>query len=74
MIREVGGIATNAFVDGRNTSYGKNKYFDSNIGIEAYILELGYIKVEKDLNNIVNNEDLYVQAIANAIENYLATK
>ena len=71
MIREVGGIATNAFVDGRNTSYGKNKYFDSNIGIEAYILELGYMKTQKDLNNIVKNENLYVQAIVEAIENYV---
>ena len=69
MIREVGGIATNAFVDGRNPSYGKNKYFDSNVGVEAYIVELGYIKVEKDLNNIIKNEDLYVQAIVDAIEN-----
>ena len=71
MIREVGGIATNAFVDGRNTSYGKNKYFDSNIGIEAYILELGYMNVQKDLNNIVKNENLYVDAIVEAIENYI---
>lgn len=71
MIREVGGIATNAFVDGRNTDYGKNKYFDSNIGIEAYILELGYMNIEKDLNNIVNNENLYTQAIVEAIKNYV---
>ena len=71
MIREVGGIATNAFVDGRNTNYGKNKYFNSNIGIEAYILELGYMNVQKDLNNIVNNENLYTQAIVETIENYV---
>ncbi len=74
MIREVGGIATNAFVDGRNTSYGKNKYFDSNVGIEAYILELGYMKTPKDLNNILKNEDLYVQAIVDAIETYATAK
>ena len=70
MIREVGGIATEAFVDGRNKAYGKNKYFDSNIGTEAYILELGYMKNETDLNNIVKNEDLYVQAIANTINEF----
>ena len=70
MIREVGGIATEAFVDGRNKSYGKNKYFDSNIGIEAYILQLGYMKNEKDLNNIIKNEDLYVQAIVNTITDF----
>jgi len=69
MIREVGGIATNAFVDGRNKSYGKNKYYDSNVGIEAYIIELGYMNVSKDLDNIVKNEDLYVQAIVESIKN-----
>ena len=69
MIREVGGIATNAFVDGRNKSYGKNKYYDSNVGIEAYIIELGYMNVSKDLDNIVKNEELYTQAIVEAIKN-----
>lgn len=70
MIREVGGITTNAFVDGRNSSYGKNKYFNSNIGIEAYLIELGYISVEKDLNSIVKNEDLYTQAIVDSIKSF----
>ena len=70
MIREVGGIATGAFVDGRNPSYGKNKYYDSNIGIEAYLLEFGYMKNEKDLNNIIKNKDLYVQAIVNTINEF----
>ena len=70
MIREVGGIATGAFVDGRNPSYGKNKYYDSNIGIEAYLLELGYMKNEKDLNNIIKNKDRYVQAIVNTINEF----
>ena len=71
MIREVGGIATNAFVDGRNKSYGKNKYFDSNIGIESYIIELGYIKVDEDINNIIENENLYVEGIVKTIQNYV---
>lgn len=70
MIREVGGIITNAFVDGRNSSYGKNKYFDSNIGIEAYLIELGYMNAQKDLNNIVKNEDLYTQAIVDTIQSF----
>ena len=70
MIREVGGIATGAFVDGRNPSYGKNKYYDSNIGIETYLLELGYMKNEKNLNNIIKNKDLYVEAIVNSINEF----
>ena len=71
MIREVGGIATGAFVDGRNKSYGTNKYYDSNIGIESYIVELGYIRYEKDITNIVNNENLYCDAIVEAIKGYI---
>ena len=68
MIREVGGICTNAFVDGRNTDYGANRYVNSNIGIESYLLELGYISFENDLNNIVQNKDLYIQAIVKSVE------
>ena len=74
MIREVGGIATGAFVDGRNKSYGTNKYYNSNVGIEAYIIELGYIRYEKDINNIVNNENLYCDAIVETIKGYIKTE
>ena len=70
MIREIGGICTNAFVDGRNTSYGANKYINSNVGIEGYLIELGYMIVEDDLNNIVSNGDNYMQGIANSIQNF----
>lgn len=64
-IREVGGIATNAYVDGRNTSYAANKYYNSNQGIECYQIELGYIK--NDLQIIKNEMDQYVTAISEAI-------
>lgn len=64
-IREVGGIATNAYVDGRNTSYDANKYYKSNIGIECYQIELGYIKT--DLEKILSEKEQYVKAIADAI-------
>ena len=30
-IREVGGLATNAYVDGRNKSYSANEYYKSGI-------------------------------------------
>ena len=70
MIREVGGIATNAFVDGRNTVYGANKYYNSNVGIEAYLIELGYMIIEKDLNNIISNSNLYVQAISDSLNEF----
>ena len=72
-IREVGGIATNAFVDGRNKSYDANKYYNSNQGIECYQIEMGYIK--NDLDCLLNQRQEYVSAICDAIisevnENY----
>ena len=70
IIRETGGLSTNAFVDGRNTDYGTNQYYHSNIGIETYLIELGYISVDKDLANIVQNSDSYMEAIAESIQTY----
>ena len=66
-IREVGGLATNAYVDGRNPAYAKNPYYDSPRGIECYQLELGYIKT--DLDKLTSEKDAYVEAIAEAISN-----
>lgn len=67
MIRELGGIATNAYIDGRNSKYGKNNYYNSNIGIESYLLEIGYISVNKDLNIIINQQDEYIKALTKSI-------
>lgn len=64
-IREVGGIATNAYVDGRNTSYSANAYCHSNQGIECYQIEMGYIK--NDLEIIKTQMEQYVTAISEAI-------
>lgn len=74
MIREVGGICTNAFVDGRNTSYGANKYVNSNVGIESYLIELGYIIIDDDLKNILYNGDNYMQGIADSIMSFYGLK
>lgn len=65
-IREVGGIATGAYVDGRNTSFSANEYYKSNQGIECYQLELGYIK--NDLQIIINEKNQIVQAITDIIK------
>ncbi len=68
-IREVGGIAQEAYVDGRNTAYAKNDFYDSNQGIECYQLELGYI--DTDLEVLKNEKANYIEAIAEAIsKNY----
>lgn len=68
MIRETGGIATGAYVDGRNKTFGKNLYYDSNIGVEAHLIELGYINHRADLQNMLNNQDGYVYGIVQAIK------
>ena len=66
MIRETGGIMTGAYVDNRNEPKIKaNPYYNSNIGSEAYLCELGYLTNATDLENINNNLDKYVTAIAN---------
>lgn len=68
IIRETGGIATGAYVDGRNTSYGKNKYYNSNVGIECYLIQLGFMSCQEDLNNIANNMQSYVDGISETIK------
>ena len=74
IIREIGGIATGAYVDGTNKAYGVNEHRNSNVGIEGYLVELGYINVDKDLDNILENGNLYTQAITNSIANFYGIK
>jgi len=70
MIRETGGIMTGAYVDDSNPEkVGVNPYYDSNVGTEAYLLELGYITNTKDLDIIQNKEEEYAKAIATAFNN-----
>jgi len=71
MVREPGGIATNAYVDGRNTDYGKNPYYNSNMGVESYLVELGFMNSNNDLDNILNNRNLYVEGIKQTFKNFL---
>ncbi len=67
MIRETGGILTGAYVDDSNEKVGTNPYYNSNIGNETYLLELGYITNNDDLELLQNNKEKYATAIANAI-------
>ena len=71
MIREVGGIATYAYVDGSNTKYDENPYYNSNNTAEGYLLELGYIDNVKELKNILDNPNGYARGIALALKEYL---
>ena len=68
IIRETGGIVTGAYVDDRNESVSGNPYFNSNVGTETYLLELGYITSRTDLDNIINNIDKYASTIAEGIQ------
>ena len=61
-------------MDGTNKAYGANEYRNSNVGIEGYLVELGYINVDEDLDNILENADLYAQAITNSITNFYGIK
>lgn len=73
MLRETGGIATNAYIDGRNKNYGVNKYYNSNVGVESYLLELGFMNCTTDLNNILINKKLYVDSIVTSLKQYFNT-
>lgn len=67
MIRETGGIMTGAYVDDRNEKQTANDYYNSNIGTEAYLLELSYLSNKQDLTIIKEEQDKYTDAIANSI-------
>ena len=67
MIRETGGIMTHAYIDGRNKTLDNNPYIDSNIAPEAYLLEIGFINSQNDINNLLKNQESYINAIVNSI-------
>ena len=67
MIRETGGIMTGAYVDNRNEEQTGNDYYNSNIGAEAYLLELSYLSNSIDLNIIKQEQEEYIKAISNTI-------
>lgn len=68
MIRETGGYMTGAYVDDSNPSnIGVNPYYNSNIGVETYLLEMGYLTNSGDLDKIKNSKEDYAKAIAKAM-------
>ncbi len=71
MIRELGGIWTNAYIDGRNPYYGENLYRNSNQGVETLLCELGYMSVSSDLKNCISNQTAYVEAMGDALQAWL---
>ncbi|MBQ2873362.1 MAG: N-acetylmuramoyl-L-alanine amidase [Bacilli bacterium] len=73
IIRETGGIVTGAYVDDRNASIIANPYVNSNVGTETYLLELGYLSNQSNLNNMINNMNKYVDGIADSIKTLYKT-
>lgn len=68
MIRETGGYLTGAYVDDSNPDkVGVNPYYNSNIGNEAYLLELSYLSNSSDLNILLKSEEKLATLIGEAI-------
>lgn len=68
MIRETGGYLTGAYVDDSNPDkVGVNPYYNTNIANESYLLELGYISNQNDLDILINSKDKLAEAISDAI-------
>lgn len=74
IIRETGGLITHAYVDGRNKKYGKNEYYNSNVGLESYLIELGFMVNDVDLANLVNNKQGYALGLKEGIIQYFTNK
>lgn len=73
MIRETGGYITGAYVDGREGE-GENKFRNTNVGVETFILELGYINNPDNVEEIKNNKDKYMDKVSISIDKYLKKK
>lgn len=68
MIRETGGYLTGAYVDDSNIEkVGINPYYNSNMGNESYLLELGYMSNTNDLAIILSSKDKIAKAISDSI-------
>jgi len=73
-LRELGGILTNAYIDGRDPNYPTNPYYNSNHVTESYLFELSYMNSTTDLSNMLSNIDGYAQGIAEGLKNYINEK
>ena len=72
MIRETGGYMTGAYIDESNPDkVGINPYYNSNVGNESYLLELGYLSNSSDLEILLNERKKIVNAIGESIVNEL---
>ena len=71
MIRETGGIITGSYVDSRNPKKDGNPYNMSNHGCESYLVELGYLSSETNLNILLKEKDNYIDALVSSVKKEL---
>ena len=71
IIRETGGIITGAYVDSRNPKKEGNPYVNSNHGCESYLVEMGYMNSNSNLEILKNEKEKYVDAIVLSIRKEL---
>lgn len=69
IIRETGGYMAGAYVDGRDDE-DANPYVNSNRGLESYILELGYITSQTDLDFIDKYKEDFMKSVSETITSY----
>ena len=63
---------TGAYVDNSNPDkVGVNPYYNTNVGVEAYLLEVGYCTNSTDLDIVNNNTKEYANSIATSLNNYI---
>ena len=70
-LREVGGIATHAYNDGRYENMDENPYYNSNNTAESYLFEMGYLDNVQNLRNIQSNKEGYAKGVVTALQEYL---
>ena len=71
MIRETGGTITDAYIDSRNPKKEGNPYYMSNHGCESYLVELGYLSSNTNLNILLKEKEKYISAIVKSIKQEL---
>lgn len=71
MIREPGGMITGAYVDNRNEEVGENPYYNSNVGAESYVIYLGYLTNQNDIQMLTEKQQDYIKVLAETIREQL---
>lgn len=71
MIREVGGVSTGAYTDGRHSGWPANPFWDSNDTCEGLIVECDYVNNPVSLARLIDHPLDYAAGIAEAFCEYV---